>query len=165
MKMIKKFRSIWEGARRVFIECPEKIDPEETKAYYDSADEEGRYVLPQLDKVGREIPDPRPLVVEVKPLTKEQKIFNQFVAAHNKAVLERDNLLQYGLDLDFTTPETAKASIDALLDLDMPDEVAEFVSEYEYIPMAEDWPELPPVDPQPAPPPVPPSTPPDAPAQ
>ena len=90
-----------------------------------------------LDEYGREIPDPRPVVVETKPLTKEQKVMNQFILAHNKAVLERDNL-----PYDFSTPEAARESIKEMLDLDMEMEVPEFISDYEYMPMAENWDEV-----------------------
>ena len=122
------------------VELPFKEDPdvvledvkaieEVTKKPYNGA----------IDEYGREIPDPRPMVVDVKPLTMEQKIFNQFLMAHNKAKLELENL-----PWDMSTPEKAKQAMEDMLNLDMPDETAEFISNYEVMEMAQDWPELPP---------------------
>lgn len=133
---------------------PLKGDFNEIKDLFDSFDDdpenEGQTMV-LLDEWGREVPDPRPMVVEVKELTTEQKIFNQYVLAHNKAALELQNL-----PWDMSTPEKAKAVINDLLNLDMPEQEMEFISSYETLEMAEDYPELPPqLDPAPAPAPAP----------
>ena len=140
---MKKFRS----ASKEFIEVPFKDDPDAIKDAFDLFDDDG-FPVPSQDEYGREIIDPRPMVVEVEELSLEQKKFNQLVLAHNKAVIEKTNLAT-SFGWDFSTPEKAKASLAEMLNLDMPDEQAEMFSAYEFVDLAQDYPTLPDPEPQP----------------
>jgi len=84
-----------------------------------------------IDEHGREVLDQTKIVTEVKELTPDQRRYKEFVKAHNKAVLEKENL-----GFDISNPEVLKD----LLDLEMEDEKPEFFSQYEYLPMPEDIP-------------------------
>jgi hypothetical protein len=125
--LISKFRI---GLRRA-VEVPFKLNPIQVAEDLDA----GVVAEGRLDQVGREIPDPRPIVVDSTPLSMEQKVLNQFIAAHNRAVLERDNL-----PWDTSSPEALAATIRDVLNMDMPDDEIEMISQYEYMPMAEDYP-------------------------
>jgi len=133
--MLKKFRT----KLRKFIDVKPKEDPKKVlKMVKDIEEATKEPFTGGLDEYGREIPDPRPQVVDVKPLTQEQKVLNQFIMAHNKAALELQNL-----PWDMSTPEKARESMAEMLNLDMPEEQAEFISNYEVIEMAQDYPQLP----------------------
>jgi hypothetical protein len=143
MKVLNRFNFLLKK----MVEIPFKNDPVELKKEVQALEDsinKGKKKTDQkyefqggLDEHGREIPDPRKKVVEEKKLTMEQRVFNQFVQAHNKAVLERDNLPG---NFDLSTPEKVKQTIKEMWDLDMPDENSQWLSQYEVIPLAEDWP-------------------------
>ena len=147
--MLKKFRQALGG----WIDVPLKDDPKETKAFVETVEEaikkEQKSLYEKvpddptftyqgsLDELGREIPDPRVIVEDVKPLTQDQKILNQFIKMHNRAAIEKENL-PWKMD----TKEDVQKAVKEAFDLDMPEEEAEFISQYEVMPMAQDWPDL-----------------------
>jgi hypothetical protein len=143
MKVLQRFNFL----KKVFEDIPFKSDPvalkKDVNALEEAANKGKKKTDPKfefqggIDEYGREIPDPRKKIVEEKKLTMEQRVFNQFVQAHNKAVLEKDNL---GASFDLSSPEKVKETIKELWNLDMPDENAEWLSKYEVVPLAEDWP-------------------------
>jgi hypothetical protein len=136
-----------------FIKIPLKTPVDEVKSMVESLESTTKEPFKgALDEFGREIVDPRPVVVEVRPLTQEQKIWNQFAIAQQKAAIEYENL-----PWDLSTPEKVKEVMKELLNFDMPEDEMEFVSQYETIGMAEDYNPIeakmdtpPPQDPAPA---------------
>ena len=106
---------------KAFIDVAFKRDVDEVISEIEKDEEVKQKTNPDyyysggLDEHGREIPDPRPVVAEVKPLTMEQKIINQLIVAHNKAAIERSNLPP---EWDLSDPEQMRE----ILDLDIPDE-------------------------------------------
>ena len=103
---------------------PFKLDPEEVQSDIEAEEDEIKasqknpdpdpIYQTRMDNYGREVIDPRPIQVEVKELTQEQKIWNQFVAANNKAALEFENLPEAW---DFSTPEAAAKTLEDILEM------------------------------------------------
>jgi hypothetical protein len=132
----KKWKNFRTGQ---ILDIPAKSDPEALIDQIEEYEKEtGKEWPGGMDAYGREIIDPRPMVVESKPLTMEQKILNQFIIANNKAMIERENL-----PWDMSTPEAVQNTLREVLDLDMPEDEAEFISAYTVLPMAQDYPSMP----------------------